>query len=481
MEVDRQIKCVTCFGLIDVFEQEYYEYIGKKICVACFESITGGNNMKTPSISTPQECQIPKIPDLHNNIKETCNSHQKTYKFYCDYCLVCLCVSCLPTHSTHGYSDILSKAKSLLSDLHTLEHLTRYTLAILEGNQSSLETLLESILNSHNLVNSRSASSIISFLSIQNKDLFAQLINFNPDFLGLTLPECQVLIKDGRDLMKEPKTLNWTHWCEWNERSLHLLNLNTMRKTTVLLNQTLPFYCRSASLPYNQVFVCGGRVANNTQGLKSAFLIHLNEDSRIEKLNDMEVGRSNHCVIYFKGYVYVLAGCNELNQYTNKCERLKIPELKWEKITPCPDCVDTASVAALEESNFLFLSGGRNSSTALSTEIQKYNILENSWINLSIKLPYETSVHGSIFVSNKELLILAGQDKNADPISKAFIINIESGELNNLSVMSKGGCIVNECLNFGGKIFFLIFQGFCSRILETFTINSQEWKLEDLN
>ena len=481
MEEDRQIRCVTCSVLIDVLSEEYYEYIGKKICIACFESLTGGNNMKKPLIDAPQECQIPVNPGLQNNTKEVCNGHQKTYKFYCDYCQVCLCILCLPSHSLHGYSELVTKAKCLLSYLYTLEHLTRYTLSLFDNNQPALDSLLDLILNTYNKVNSRSASSIINFLSIQTNDLFIELQDHNPDLVGLSLSECEKLIKEGRDLMKEPKALNWVHWCEWNDQSLHLLNFNTMKETSILLSQKNFYYCRSASLPYNQVFVCGGRVESNSPSLRSAFIVHLNEESRIEKLQDMEIGRSNHCVIYFKGYVYVLAGCNNLNQYTNKCERLKIPELKWESITSCPENVDTASATGLEDSNFLYMTGGRINSLALTLDIQKYSILENSWTTTGLKLPFETSVHGSIFLNNKEILIFAGQNKNSELISKSCIFNIETGKSETLDNLAKGGCIVNECSRFREKIYFFVFQGFCSRFLQSFNLKTKEWKLEDLS
>lgn len=481
MEEDRQIKCVTCSAKVDLVNEEYYEYLGKTICIICFESLTGGNNMKKPLIDAPQDCQIPKNPDLQDNVKEVCNGHQKAYKFYCDHCQVSLCIFCIPNHSLHGFSELETKAKSLLSDLHTLEHLTRYTLSLFDNNQPSLDLLLDSILNTFNKVNSRSASSIINFLSIRVKDLFLELQNHNSDLVGLSLAECQKLIKEGRDMMKEPKAFNWVHWCEWNDQSLHLLNLNTMKKTCVLLGQKFHFYCKSASLPYNQVFVCGGRVQSSSPSLKSAFIVYLNEEFRIEKLPDMGVGRSNHCVIYFKGYVYVLAGCNELNQYTNKCERLKIPELKWETITSCPECVDTGSVAGIEDSNFLYLTGGRVNSQALTLDIQKYNVLENFWTCTGLKLPFETSVHGSIFLNNKEILIFAGQNKDSEMVSKSCIINIETGKSETLDNLAKGGCVVNECLKFREKIYFFVFQGFCSRYLQSFDLKTKQWKLEDLN
>ena len=482
MESDKTISCVICVEAIDLDQESFYEYLGKTICSMCFECLTGGNYKKKSKVQDPQPCVIPRNPSISYNTKEMCNGHQKKYKFYCDSCKLSLCIFCLPLHSEHGFSELETKAKSLLTNLHTIEHLTRYTKSLSECNSNDLDNLLESVLKIFEKIQSRSCSSIIHLLSHQIPQFFTILCQINPDLQGLSLSESQKMIDEGRDLMKEPKKFNWIHWCEWNDRGIHILNLNTMQKSSISLPSPLPFYCKSASLPYQQIFVCGGRAQSNSPGLKSAFIVHLNEKNRVEKVQDMEVGRSNHAVIYFDGFVYVLAGCNELNQYTNKCERLSVPELKWERITSCPEVLDTCSVTSLSESKFLFMTGGRINSQSLTNSVQKLDTVSLVWTKLLIKIPFETSVHGTCFLNSKELLIFSGQDKKSEAVSLSAILNIETGESVILEEkMPKGGCVVNECIEFRSKIYFFIFQGFCSRFLQSFSTESKTWNLEDLN
>jgi hypothetical protein len=424
---------------------------------------------------------IPKDPSLKNNQKETCNGHQKRHKFYCDECKLSLCLNCLPTHSHHGFSHLESKAKSLISDLHTLEHLTRFLKSSEDSNNTNFDEILDSILFTFEKIQNKSASSVIHFLSLQVPVFFLKIQELSPEFSSLDLLECKKMIEEGREMMKESKKLDWMHWVEWNDRSIHLLNLNTMKKHSILVSSVIPFFCKSASLPYQQIFICGGRLESASPGLKSAFIVHLAEDCRVERLPDMEVGRSNHCVIYFKNFVYVLVGCNELNQYTNKCERLKIPDLKWERIASCPEVVDTCSVTALDNSNFLFMTGGRLNSQSLTSSIHRFDVVSNFWKKLSVKIPIETSVHGSCFLNSQELLIFAGQDKNSNPLFESAVVNIETGEAQVSEVkMTRGGCIVNECRTWRNKVFFFVFQGFCSRILQSFEISTKSWVLEDL-
>jgi N-acetylneuraminic acid mutarotase len=128
----------------------------------------------------------------------------------------------------------------------------------------------------------------------------------------------------------------------------------------------------------------------------------------------MRQGHSNHFVLFNEGLIYVLAGCNENNRFTNKCERFSLETNTWESIASLNETRDSISGTLDRRKNCLFIAGGRIDNGVLSNGIEKYDIEKNYWKELSIRLPYSVDMHGLVLLpsAGTKLLLFAGLDTN---------------------------------------------------------------------
>ena len=247
-------------------------------------------------------------------------------------------------------------------------------------------------------------------------------------------------------------------------------------------NQTFPFFCRSISLPHRQILVCGGRIESSSPGLNKAYILHIDEDCRIENIDEMTIGRSNHFLLVFINYVYVIGGCDHTNQFTNKCERLNLSTLKWEKITSCNEIRDTCSACGIEDQNCIYVFGGRVGNNEISKTFERFEVSRNSWVKINISLPVFSSVHGTAIVGNKQFLIFAGQDFENKPLKNACVFDLNKGKFEDIEPMaSKGGCIVNEIVVYRNRVYCFLFQGFACRSLEFWDIENRKWRVDSVS
>mmetsp|Transcript_21655 Transcript_21655/g.21404 ORF Transcript_21655/g.21404 Transcript_21655/m.21404 type:complete len:264 (-) Transcript_21655:53-844(-) len=260
-----------------------------------------------------------------------------------------------------------------------------------------------------------------------------------------------------------------------------MLDLATMTRSTHMFADDFiaPYYVRSAMVSPTKIFMCGGRLEVESFGLKSAWIVHIDQNYKVEQICDMFIGRSNHWVLYYNDFIYVIAGCDSKNDFTNKCERLNLRTRQWEMIASTNEIRDTSTAVVKDDSIYVF--GGRCENTKLAKTIEKYIIEKNSWVVLSLTLPFETSVEGAVLLpgESKEILIFAGQDSTGKPLNRVAKVNLDNESAYEMNPMpSKGGCVVNEVLVFGNKVYSYIFKGYNSRTLESWDLSTQEWKTE---
>lgn len=483
MDHPTSITCFSCSSQLNTETSDFYNFSGKKICPNCYESLTCGNFTKNPILSADIQCKIPANPPITSSTADFCNWHQKKCKFFCKSCKTLMCLYCIPNHSEHGFYDLFSKANELLKYLRTLEHTLRLIIQN-EDNSSEGQVLLEHILETYDKVIEKAPGRIVSELTELIEEYTYRLQELCKDFAGFDCREIEEMIKHGRDLMKEQKNRNYLHWCEWNDRSIHVIELETFKRTSTVLpdNKSFPYYCRSVSLPHKQILVCGGRKAANLTGLADTFIVHLEENNRIEQVDPMKIGKSNHVLLYFEGFVYCIAGCDSTNQFSNKCERFNVSTLKWEMITSCNVLRDTCSACGIEDENCIYVFGGRIGNQLFTQSIEKYFVMRNSWEVLSFKMPHVTSVHGCTSLGNNKVLIFAGQDYDSKPLKTTYLCDLKSQTFELIEeTKSKGGCIVNEVIIYQNKVYAYFFQGFTSRLLESWAISKQEWQIESFS
>jgi hypothetical protein len=88
----------------------------------------------------------------------------------------------------------------------------------------------------------------------------------------------------------------------------------------------------------------------------------------------MRNGHSNHFACFVRGFVYVVAGCDEKNRFTNKCEKLNLYTLKWEPISSTNEIRDSISGTQAADLNSIFIAGGRIDNGCLARSMERYSI-----------------------------------------------------------------------------------------------------------
>lgn len=275
----------------------------------------------------------------------------------------------------------------------------------------------------------------------------------------------------------------YMHWQEWSESYLHLTDLTTATRTSQPLPdyKVFPYYCRAISIPYNRIFVCGGRDNPNSPGLRLCWILQLKPQLSLQLGPPMATGRSNHCMALCKDFLYILGGCDEKNAFTNQCERLNLKTYEWERIMSTNEIRDTAAGAGLPARNVLYICGGRIENTVTSNTFEKYEIGKDVWYHIPVKLPLGTSVHGVAHLPGEpdKLLVFAGQDAQGASLVKACIMNMGNGKAEReFEMPCKGGCVVNETKLVAGKVYMLLFHGYNTRSLESWDVANSEWKTE---
>lgn len=95
-----------------------------------------------------------------------------------------------------------------------------------------------------------------------------------------------------------------------------------------------------------------------------------------------------------------------MQQMLASCEKYSLKKHEWSSICRLnsPKC---AFGTASWENKFIYVFGGFNGMIRLN-EIERYNIKENRWSILDVKLKYNLSNTSAIYTENDQILILGG-------------------------------------------------------------------------
>lgn len=142
----------------------------------------------------------------------------------------------------------------------------------------------------------------------------------------------------------------------------------------------------------------------------------------------MITGHSNHHISHLNGFIYVIAGCDEKNRFTNKCERLNLFTRKWSRIASTNEIRDSIGGVMVPSLNSLFIAGGRVDNACLATTMERYSITSNVWTCLAVELPYGVDMHGIVQIPGRGLrfLLFAGLDEEQNTSNKTCIIDCDS-------------------------------------------------------
>jgi hypothetical protein len=269
-------------------------------------------------------------------------------------------------------------------------------------------------------------------------------------------------------------------WMEWDGHSIHLFNLESKARCTYQLNPPfeIPLFSRTLILPLGGIFLCGGRASQDSYGLRTAWLIDTPQFTWTE-LDNMKNGHSNHFICLYRDYIFVVAGCDEKNRFTNKCEKFSLITHKWESICSTNEIRDSISGCIDSEANFIYIAGGRIDNGHLARTIERYSIASNFWILLDIELPVAVDMHALFKLPGPgaRFILFGGLDEEQNPTNQTCLIDLHAKRAERVTGMQTvGGCIVNEIRVYEGHLYSYIFQGYSSRRFERWSLATEQWE-----
>lgn len=105
----------------------------------------------------------------------------------------------------------------------------------------------------------------------------------------------------------------------------------------------------------------------------------------------MQVKRFGHCTIFLNGYVYAIGGFshrdvpNETPVTLSSVERFAVHENKWYYVASMNESRAFAGVCKVDN-QYIYTFGGLHDYQVLNN-IEKYDIITDTWVSLYYKLP----------------------------------------------------------------------------------------------
>jgi hypothetical protein len=315
---------------------------------------------------------------------------------------------------------------------------------------------------------------------VEIKELYQVLIDLNPEFKNIPLSKAKDLCQVGRknlNLLNNDSTL--CH-LEWGERTIHIFTKD-LSETTHLLpnNSSALLYCRSVWLPFDRVFICGGRKTAADFSLPDSFILSFEAGLSMRKVDPMLDGRSNHFVIYCNDFVYVIGGLDGRNHFTNSCMKFSLQSEKWTNFASLIEAKDTLGGCCDVFKEVIYVFGGKQNETCLNFE--KYSIGDDSWSLLTLMMPYECCIHGVFYTPfNQCALVFAGQNGNGEHLNGTYFVRFGNAEVvADKQLPCKGGPVVEHPVWKDGKVFCLVFDGFLVRKLIIYDVARNSWQFSN--
>jgi len=161
-------------------------------------------------------------------------------------------------------------------------------------------------------------------------------------------------------------------------------------------------------LPNQYILVFGGRKKGDSDCSKMAYLY---DTSKNEVLFAAQMNQAKYSgtPLLKDGFVYVFGGKIANGVTVKSCERYNFRANRWEEIAEMNEPRAFACAEAFGDHIYVF--GGLNG-IEINVSIERYSIMENTWLLLEITMPFLTPKLFSFKLSNGQLLIFGQSTLN---------------------------------------------------------------------
>ena len=137
------------------------------------------------------------------------------------------------------------------------------------------------------------------------------------------------------------------------------------------------------------------------------------------KKKNMMIKRYGHSVLYNNGMIYCLGGFshkdlpNEIPVTLASCERYSVAENQWAYISTMNEARAFFGSVILEQ-QFIYCFGGLHDFNVLHN-IEKYDLLQDHWVVVHLKLPLPLSKLGCVALDSKTIIVCGGMSDDFEP------------------------------------------------------------------
>lgn len=185
---------------------------------------------------------------------------------------------------------------------------------------------------------------------------------------------------------------------------------------------------------------------------------------------------------YLSGYIYVISGRDSSLDIVDTCERYCVERDSWEKIANVKKKRYAASTAGLEQSQKIYLFGGRaDSNNRMLEEIEQYDIVADVWKIINLKNPSLWSpveVCAMISVSATKILIFGGSDVTIRDTKTTYLFDAVDHSLEKIADLEKPQVFVSspflhgECIYAVGNEYYVK-----NRNLNRYNLRTKKWDI----
>lgn len=485
MEQSDPILCTLCEKtLISIFTTPHYFFHNKYICISCVASLSSSDTLFTPPDSSTISSTLPAAFPYSIHYISACKLHTKKIKLQCVDCLEYVCYQCLENHSSHKLASLSEVMNDCYSDLRILDYVVEFSLVCCRDKTEEVRRLKNRIVEFFKSMENTDVSHLVIDLKAFVEDLYQDLKDINTDLVNFSLDQAYSYLTKDRSKEEFVGYKDLFHWLEWGNTSIHMFNLRThsIQSKGLADGFVIPYYCRSAITPDGRVFMCGGRDAPNDFGIRLCWIMDLETFDPVS-VSEMSIGRSNHWVLYYQDFIYVIGGCDHENHFTNACERYNLETDCWELIASTNRVTDSVCAVVIEEENCFYTFGGREDNGILNDTIEKYYVAENRWVLLNVRLPYKSHLCGAAILpgDSHKILIFGGQNESSSYHDTSCIFDYKENTVEETEAMkSEGGCIVNTPIVLENEIITSVFEGYYWRTYQRYDISEQLWFKYDI-
>ena len=165
----------------------------------------------------------------------------------------------------------------------------------------------------------------------------------------------------------------------------------------------------------HEFILTGGLLSDSNKALSHWYRVVLDDTFEFNKQANMISERFKHTSVYLQNCVYVIGGLHldsivskSVQSTLSSCERYINDENWWQKVASMITPRYNMAITTFQ-GIYAYCFGGYNDSTLLDT-IEKYDAILDTWIEISVTLPFKIAKLGAAeLIPDESILLWGGQ------------------------------------------------------------------------